>query len=81
MLELLSEGKLEHISGGSLQSNVQWVGRIVTFPIRTAFYIIGAVVASLPRGFVDGFCDSITNWEEYEREIEKNAKTIVNEVS
>jgi RecJ-like exonuclease len=61
----LSENELEQIFGGSVQGAVRVVGQVVSFPVRAVFYTAGAIVASAPKGLIDGFYDSWTNWDDY----------------
>ena len=65
-IELTSEC-LEKISGGINALNaVRKVGKGIAFPFRAVSYGIGAIIACLPKGFVDGIYDAWTSWEEYD---------------
>jgi hypothetical protein len=61
----LSENELDQIFGGTVQSVVRGAGQVLSFPVRLVFYTTGAMIASVPRGLIDGFRDSWTNWDDY----------------
>ncbi len=62
----LSEVELESISAGSFQGAIRVVGKTISFPVRAVSYAVGAVVSSLPKGFIDGVYDAWTNWKDYD---------------
>lgn len=72
IMELLGEAKkgeltaenLEKISGGGIGKYVAVGGKILSSPFRTVAYGVGAVIASLPKGFVDGVYDAWTDWHD-----------------
>lgn len=59
----MSEVDLEKISGGSFKGAVRGVGKVISFPFRSIAYGVGAVIASIPKGFADGVKDAWTEWE------------------
>ena len=68
----ISELDLEKISGGSLQGAVRAVGKVISFPFRSIAYGVGAIVSSVPKGFVDGVYDAWTDWKDYDNPVENN---------
>ena len=68
----ISESDLEKISAGSLQGAVRTVGKIISFPVRSISYAVGAIVSSVPKGFVDGVYDAWTDWRDYDTPVEQS---------
>lgn len=64
----VSTQDLEEIAGGQVNKAVATVGRVISFPFRAVAYGTGAVLAGLPKGFIDGAYDSWTNWEHCNEE-------------
>lgn len=66
--ENISDTELEDIAAGSfLGKSVRFVGKTISFPFRAVSYAAGAVISSVPKGFIDGIYDSWTNWKYEDR--------------
>ncbi|GMB11001.1 MAG: hypothetical protein NkDv07_0963 [Candidatus Improbicoccus devescovinae] len=74
-LQVLNEEELMRIHAGSSDKSrddpsndavrltpLEFIGRCLSFPVRSIFYTTGAVIASVPKGLVDGFYDSWQEW-------------------
>ena len=48
------------------------VGKVISFPFRSIAYGVGAIVSSVPKGFVDGVYDAWTDWKDYDNPVENN---------